>query len=47
MIEYKNNKINSIPELKIGDEELSPKIEWATRILKLIFKKEIKFTWRW
>ena len=46
MIDYKNNKINNIPELKIGDGKLLPKFEW-TGFLKLILKKEIKFTWRW
>jgi hypothetical protein len=50
MIKYTNNKINKIPELKIGDGKELKKFEWsgwAKLIAKLIFKKEFKFTWRW
>ena len=46
MIIYKNDKINKIPELKIGDGKELPKFEWSGW-LKLIFNKSIKFTWRW
>ena len=45
MIDYKNNKINNIPELKIGDGKELKKFEW-TGWIKLIFSKEIKLTWR-
>jgi len=46
MINYSNKEINEIPELKIGDGKELKKFEWSGWI-KLIFKKEFKFTWRW
>lgn len=45
MIEYNNDKMNKIPELKIGDEKEKPKFEWSGWI-KLIFNKSINFIWR-